>query len=101
MLVEDGSLSGVVGILRETTDERLLVVSIQLIRRSIAVNIGGLSGISFRPLYFHSESHIHCKPISGQHRIERSASSPNHSCGPHRDGVFFAKQRRQIYRSGL
>lgn len=49
VMVEDGPLSGVTGILEERTDRRLLVVSIQLIRRSIAVKIDRRSRISFRP----------------------------------------------------
>ena len=48
-MVEDGPLSGVTGILEERTDRRLLVLSIQLIRRSIAVKIDRLSRISFHP----------------------------------------------------
>jgi hypothetical protein len=88
VLVEDGPLSGVVGIVRETADERLLVVSIQLIRRSIAVNIGGLSRISFRPLYFHSESHTLQADLR-QHRIERRASSPTIHAGRTGWGIFW------------
>ena len=49
VMVEDGPLSGVTGILKETADERLLILSIELIRRSIAVRIDRLSRISFRP----------------------------------------------------
>ncbi len=49
VMVEDGPLSGVTGILEERTDRRLLVLSIQLIRRSIAVKIDRLSRISFHP----------------------------------------------------
>ncbi len=47
--VEDGPLSGVTGILEERADKRLLVLSIELISRSIAVKIDHLSRISFRP----------------------------------------------------
>src|SRR2546427_10354384 len=49
VMVEDGPLRGVTGILKETADERLLILSIELIRRSIAVRIDRLSRISFRP----------------------------------------------------
>jgi len=49
VMVEDGPLSGVTGILEEKTDRRLLVVSIQLIRRSIAIKIDRRTRISFCP----------------------------------------------------
>jgi len=49
VMVEDGPLSGVTGILEERTDKRFLVLSIQLIRRPIAVKIDRLSRTSFRP----------------------------------------------------
>ncbi len=48
VMVEDGPLSGVTGILDERTDRRLLVLSIHLVRRSIAVTIDRRSRISFR-----------------------------------------------------
>ena len=46
--VEDGPMSGVTGILEQRADKRLLVLPIELIRRSIAVKIEPLSRISFR-----------------------------------------------------
>ena len=49
VMAEDGPLSGVTGILEERTDKRFLVLSIQLIRRPIAVKIDRLSRTSFRP----------------------------------------------------
>ena len=49
VMVEDGPLSGVTGILKQRADKRFLVRSIQLIRRSIAVKIDRLSRTSFRP----------------------------------------------------
>ena len=49
VMAEDGPLSGVTGILEQRTDKRFLVLSIQLIRRSIAVKIDRLSRTSFRP----------------------------------------------------
>ena len=48
VMVEDGPLSGVTGILEQRADKRLLVLPIELIRRSIAVKIEPLSRISFR-----------------------------------------------------
>ncbi len=48
VMVEDGPLIGVTGILWETADKRFLVLSIQFIRRSIAVGIDRHSRISFR-----------------------------------------------------
>jgi len=49
VMAEDGPLSGVTGILEQRTDKRFLVLSIQLIRRPIAVKIDHLSRTSFRP----------------------------------------------------
>ena len=49
VMAEDGPLSGVTGILEQRADKRFLVLSIQLIRRPIAVKIDRLSRISFRP----------------------------------------------------
>jgi len=49
VMAEDGPLSGVTGILEQRTDKRFLVLSIQLIRRPIAVKIDHLSQTSFRP----------------------------------------------------
>ena len=48
VMAEDGPLSGVTGILEQRADKRLLVLPIELIRRSIAVKIEPLSRISFR-----------------------------------------------------
>src|SRR5437773_9137609 len=47
--VEDGPMSGVTGILEQRADKRLLVLSFQLIRRSLATKIDRLSRISLRP----------------------------------------------------
>ena len=44
--VENGALRGVVGILEGEADKRLLVLSIQLIRRSIAIDLGPDSVVS-------------------------------------------------------
>ena len=44
--VEDGPLSGVTGILKHRTDKRFLVLSVQLIRWSIAVKIDTLPNFS-------------------------------------------------------
>src|SRR5437899_783243 len=49
VMVEDGPLSGVTGILKQRADKRFLVRSMRLIRRSIAVKIDRLSRTSFRP----------------------------------------------------
>jgi len=49
VMAEDGPLSGVTGILEQRADKRFLVLSIQLIRRPIAVKIDHLSQTSFRP----------------------------------------------------
>jgi len=49
VMAEDGPLSGVTGILEQRADKRFLVLSIQLIRRPIAVKIDHLSRTSFRP----------------------------------------------------
>jgi transcription antitermination factor NusG len=48
VMIEDGPLSGVTGILEGKSDKRLLILSIRLIRRSIAVKIDRLFQISFR-----------------------------------------------------
>jgi transcription termination/antitermination protein NusG len=48
VMVEHGPLSGVTGILEERTDRRLLVLSIQVIRRSVALKIDRHTRISFR-----------------------------------------------------
>jgi len=47
--VEDGPMSGVTGILEQRADKRLLVLSFQLIRRSLATKIDRLSRISLGP----------------------------------------------------
>jgi transcription termination/antitermination protein NusG len=49
VMVENGPLRGVTGILEEWTGKRLLVLSIQLIRRSIAIKIDPRTQISFHP----------------------------------------------------
>ena len=48
VMVEDGPLSGVTGILEERADKRLLALSIPLIRRSIFIKIDDVHPISFR-----------------------------------------------------
>jgi transcription antitermination factor NusG len=46
--VENGPLSGVIGILQESGDTRVLVFSIQLIRQSIAISVDSLPQNVFR-----------------------------------------------------
>jgi len=48
VMVEDGPLSGVTGILEERAGKRLLALSIPLIRRSIFIKIDDVHPISFR-----------------------------------------------------